>query len=204
MNSRDWRPRQSLKVRYVIFIVFCICACCFFKNWFSKIQWANCRHSRFEPATKAQWWENTSSECKKIRNSFKWNSRNPKPFYLGPKPQVLSQKSNLNPRVHQSPNPSPSGPSGEPAASAKRRSSLRWGDRLFKEATPLQWPTYFAFNVKSCLFDLWTPQIVSLLSPARIFSLGKRGRVVLDGFLMMGSGGLGLKLDFRGEIKGED
>ena len=57
---------------------------------------------------------------------------------------------------------------------------------------PLQWPTYFALNAKSCLFDLGDPQIGSLLTPVLFWSLEKRERV-----------GLGEVDDgkWRGEIK---
>ena len=113
------------------------------KIQFSKNHGANCRHSRFEPAMKAQWWENTSSEYKRIWNFFKLNSR---------KPETLKSelKSNFSPKARQS----PFGPSEESVASAKRRSPLRWGDSLFKETTSLQWPTYFAFNAKSWFISL--------------------------------------------------
>ena len=85
----------------------------------------------------------------------------------------------------------------------KSRSPLQRDDRLIKEATPLQWPTYFALNAKSCLFDWWDPQIGSLLTPARFWSFKKWERGGL-GEVDDGKWRVEIKLGFFCEkIKGE-
>ena len=105
LNFWDWRPKQSLKVRYVIFIFYCICACCFFKNLFQKIQFsknqgANCRHSRFEARNespmmrKYELWMQENSKL--LQSEFKRSKTlgpSPECPNLGPKHLTLGQTS---------------------------------------------------------------------------------------------------------------